>query len=84
MKGMTSAPAANHLYNTQQESPVLNQDQVELFHHITVQPLYLCIFVREQDLTFKWLRPSCTHECHQLLMNGIGKAEPMHQILKRE
>jgi len=62
MMGMASIPAANHLYNTQQqESPALNQFQGELFHHIRVHLLYLWSYVREQDLTFKsWLRPSCT------------------------
>jgi len=41
-KGTATTPAANHLYNTDDSLPTLPKDQVKIFHHITVQLLYLC------------------------------------------
>ena len=43
MSGEAATPAANHLFETNSNSPtLLDKDKSELFHHITAKLLFLC------------------------------------------
>ena len=40
-KGVSTTPAANHLFTTQDNAQPLLKDYVEMFHHLTAKLLYL-------------------------------------------
>jgi hypothetical protein len=42
MAGVAPTPAANHLFDVNDEAEKLNDDQKEFFHHVVAQLLFLC------------------------------------------
>ena len=41
MNGVTTSPAADHLFKTRSDAPKLNKERAELFHSVTAQIIFL-------------------------------------------
>ena len=41
MKGVSTTPATNHVFTTQDNAQPLSKDDAEMFHHLTAKLLYL-------------------------------------------
>jgi hypothetical protein len=42
MKGVAATPAANHLFNVNEDGEKLDEETAQLFHHLVAKLLFLC------------------------------------------